>query len=839
MKSALGATASSLVLMIMAAPGLAAAQQQPTADTAATPAQTPAKTPAQSGDALQLDELVVTASAGDTSKFRSSISVTDVGSTAVVNFGARSESEILHLIPGIKAESSGGPGGNANITVRGLPIVAGGSKFVQLQEDGLPVVEYGDIAFGNNDIWQRYDYNIDRIEAVRGGSSSTLASNAPGAVINYLSKTGTVQGGQVGVTRGLNYDETRVDFDYGGPINDTLRFHVGGFYREGEGPRKVGYTAEQGGQIKANLTKTFNDDNGYVRVNVKLLDDKAPTYGATPMTATVGAHSVGSYGNVPGFDALTGTLLSKYNKSIMGIGPNNQPYEYNITDGVHPVSKAIGLEFHDKLNSHFTVDEKFRYDDQHGSFMFPTAGYQTIASVLAGYGAGATARFANGPLAGQTVTTANDPSGLLNDAGMLSAVIPDESHLGNDLSLSGRWTLPGDSEIKAKFGWYHSTQQINMWWNWTSYIQAATGDNPAMVNIYNAAGQVLTDNGITGYGSLYGGCCVRDYHLHYTTDAPYASVDFVHGDLNLDGSLRYDIQQAGGTYIGGRAASTITTHGVTLPVYYFDTDHPQPVNYSVDYVSYSFGANYVFNRQVSVFARVSRGGRANADRLIPGTTLPTTGALAPNGRNAAINMVDQQEAGVKYRNRFDWGDVSLFVTAFHATMSDYNYDLTTQVTTNESYRAEGLEIESAYSFGHFSLDASVTYTDAKITADRQNNPPFTGNVPRATPDWVYTITPSYSWGPARVGLVIVGQSASYTDQNNQLLGEGQVLVNAVASYEVFKNAKLTLNASNLFNAIAQDGRLDQTSAAGVIAPGIVSNRAEQGRTVSATLSYRF
>jgi hypothetical protein len=39
----------------------------------------------------------------------------------------------------IRAESSGGEG-NANFNVRGVPVSSGGSRYLQLQEDGLPVM---------------------------------------------------------------------------------------------------------------------------------------------------------------------------------------------------------------------------------------------------------------------------------------------------------------------------------------------------------------------------------------------------------------------------------------------------------------------------------------------------------------------------------------------------------------------------------------------------------------------------------------------------------------------------------------------------------------------------
>lgn len=138
---------------------------------------------------LNLDEVVVTASPSGRTKMKSSDSVTSVGEEAITRSGATSAAEILRSVPGIRSESSGGEG-NANITVRGAPVSAGGSRYVQMQEDGLPVLLFGDIAFGTPDQFLRTDYTTDRVEVVRGGSASTLASNAPGAIINFVSKNG-------------------------------------------------------------------------------------------------------------------------------------------------------------------------------------------------------------------------------------------------------------------------------------------------------------------------------------------------------------------------------------------------------------------------------------------------------------------------------------------------------------------------------------------------------------------------------------------------------------------------------------------------------------------------
>ncbi|RBI62968.1 TonB-dependent receptor, partial [Xanthomonas oryzae pv. oryzae] len=213
--------------------------------------------------AVNLDSVFVTGTSTATTKLKSSVSVSTVGAEAIEQSAPRSTAEIFRNIPGIRSESSGGEG-NANIAVRGLPVASGGAKFLQLQEDGLPVMEFGDIAFGNSDIFLRSDFTLDRIEAIRGGSASTFTSNAPGGIINFISKTGDTAGGSVGVSRGLDYDNTRIDFDYGAPFAEQWQFNIGGFFRQGDGIRDAGYGTDKGGQLKANLTRLF--DNGYVRL---------------------------------------------------------------------------------------------------------------------------------------------------------------------------------------------------------------------------------------------------------------------------------------------------------------------------------------------------------------------------------------------------------------------------------------------------------------------------------------------------------------------------------------------------------------------------------------------
>ncbi|MDQ2762549.1 MAG: TonB-dependent receptor plug domain-containing protein, partial [Pseudomonadota bacterium] len=307
------------------------AQQTPPADSSAAQA---------SDDALGLNDIVVTATRRGQTRLDTSVSVSNLDVGQALQDAPRSTAELLRSIPGVRSESSGGEG-NANIAVRGLPISSGGAKFLQLWEDGLPVLEYGDIAFGNADIFLRADYNVANIESIRGGSASTLASNSPGGVLNFISKTGDVTGGAIAFTKGLDFGTNRVDADYGRNFGNGWSAHVGGFYRSGEGPRDIGYTGEKGGQIRANVTKKF--DGGYIRANFKYLDDRAVSYLPNPVQVT-GSNGDPSYGSIANFNPKRDALYSPYTRQIASLTLDNRRTTNDLSDGMHPAVKQFGLE---------------------------------------------------------------------------------------------------------------------------------------------------------------------------------------------------------------------------------------------------------------------------------------------------------------------------------------------------------------------------------------------------------------------------------------------------------------------------------------------------------------
>lgn len=786
-------------------------------------------------------DIVVTAVARGRDRLDSAISTSSLGSAEILKIAPRSTAEIFRNIPGIRSESSGGDG-NANISIRGLPIASGGAKFLQLQEDGLPVLEFGDITFGNADIFLRADMNVSSVDAIRGGSASTFSSNSPGGVINMISKTGDVPGGAIMATAGLDYGEYRLDFDYGAKLTDTLRFHIGGFYHQGEGPRRVGYDGTKGGQIKLNVTKEFS--GGYIRFYGKVLNDRSAAYLPNPVRVT-GTNADPRYGNVPGFSIARDTLLSRYDTSNVTLDGQNNPVVDDIRDGQHPMVNAFGVETRFEVSG-WTVTDRFRYSDISGRFIsnFPSAVDGAAATATALGGAGATLRYASGPNIGQAIT---NPSAL-NGNGLLARVVGFDTKLNsldnvtNDLRASRVYDI-GKGELTTTAGFYKSRQTIDTDWLWTSTLMDVRGDGrAALVDVVDAAGVPQTQNGYYAFGADYfGGCCRRSYRVDYNVNAPFGSLNYKVGRFALGASVRYDFGNARGSIFGsdlgggrvGTTARDMNGDGVISAaerrVAVIPLTSPAPVDYGWHYLSYSSGINFRVSEPFAMFVRYSRGARANADRLLFGPAVSTTDGHLIN-RDAAVDYVRQAELGVKYRKK----GMYVNLTGFWARTEEQNYEATRQVFIDREYRAYGLELDGAYSVGLFNMTGGATWTNAKIVSDALN-PGMVGNTPRRQARLIFQATPQVDWDRVTIGANVVGTTSSYAQDSNQLKLPGYTVVNAFAQFRATDRILVSLNSNNLFNALgfteAEDGVIP--------ANGIVRARAINARTTSLSVRVGF
>lgn len=775
-------------------------------------------------DFAELEEIVVTGVMNPKSKLESSVSVSSVNTKQIAEAAPRATAEVFRSIPGIKSESTGGEG-NANITVRGIPVASGGGKFLQLHEDGLPVMQFGDVAFGNSDIFLRYDQTVSRVEAIRGGSASTLASNSPGGIINFISKNGKTEGGSITQQVGVDYDDSRTDFEYGTPLSESLSLHVGGFYRQGEGPRNTGYTSNLGGQFKANLTKEF--EKGQVRLYFKYLNDKAVGYLPMPVNVS-GTNANPNWSSLSNFDILKDSQHSALFLDNLGIGADGQPRRSSMADGMRPIATSFGGEISFDLGNDWKVESRFRQNYHNGRFVSPFPAQIQQGSAFATEFGVPSLTYANGVNAGQNFNN----NSLVMRIHTFDVDINNFNNFTNDLKLSKKL---GDLNLSA--GYYRALQNISMSWLWNSYLMELEGNNAALLN----AGAAST-NGLYAYGvPFWGNCCTRNYDAVYDIKAPYVGAEYkVNDKINVDLSVRFDSGTARGTYAGATQATNLdvnnngTIEGNEANVSVVDNANRLPINYDFNYVSYSLGANFLLNENQSLFARHSKGGRANADRLLFGpSVLPSGQAL--NGLSA--DEVTQTEVGFKHRK----GSLSLYATGFFAKTSEQNWDFggSSPRQIRREYDASGVELEAYYGKKKFDIGGSVTWTDAKIAKDFFN-PNFEGNTPRRQADFIYNANASYKFGKLNnhaFGVSVIGTTKSFAQDNNDLIMPGYAYFNPYLRFELIKGLSASLNVNNVFNTIgiteAEEGSITENT------NNVLRARSINGRTTSLTIAYKF
>ena len=687
---------------------------------------------------------------------------------------------------------------------------------MQLQEDGLPILMFGDIAFATSDIFLRADQTVGRIEAIRGGSASTVASNSPAGIINMISKTGAVEGGSVGMTIGLGFNNLRTDFAYGSPIGNGWSFHVGGFFRQGDGPRTAGYTANQGGQVKANLTKQFK--NGYARVYYKFLNDRSIAYMPMPIEVS-GTNAAPTWASAPNFSAQYGVPHSTNLLQNLGLGPDGSLRRSNLQDGMHPESNAIGSEFSFDLGDGWKVEDRARMSLNKGRFLAPFPATLGTAGAIAP--AGTTLQYVGG--------TGTYPStDLAMRLHMFDTELNNFNNLMNDFKVNKSF-----GKVNISAGYFKAYQNISMSWLWNTYFTDVNGNGTKLLNVIDSTGKNLSDNGLFAYGvPAWGNCCQRNYDVAYDISAPHAAVSLDLDQLSVDASWRWDMGHVTGRFAGSAQTTYDMNNDGTISapeqsVSAVNNSATTPVNYKYNYMSYSLGANYKLNEKQAVFGRYSHGGAAKADRIL------FSGLNYLDGTKInAIDLINQAEVGYKLQAK----NAGLFATAFYAQTNEQGgFEATTQKLIQNNYRALGLELEGSYSVGGFNVRGGATITNAKITDAIDTS--VIGNTPRRQAGLIYQLMPTYNIKDFTVGLTIFGTTKSFAQDNNKLVMPGYAVVNGFVRYNLTKGLSLGLNGNNLLNSIgiteSEEGSITENTKNYLRARSII------GRSFTASLKYDF
>ncbi|WP_103069930.1 TonB-dependent receptor [Aquimarina sediminis] len=738
-------------------------------------------------DLLSLDEIVVTGASNPRSKLESSVAITTMGVKEMEQKAPQSTADLLQSVPGFVVEASGGEVGN-NLFARGIPS-AGAYEFVQIQEDGLPVFEDGALQFGNADNWYRLDETVKRMEAIRGGSASVFATNAPGGIINFISKTGQNElRGRAKMAVG-DYGLFRTDLNIGGAmVEDKLFFNIGGFYRVDQGIRDPGFEANKGGQMKFNLTYKF--DKGYARINYKKLNDRNLFLLPIPLRGDSG----GNPEEFEGFDANYGTLTSRNFSRLRVPQIGGGFFERDLEDGVNPNVDAVGGEFKYNVSDVVSVKNTFRNTviDLNYNAIFSTGGPNTQADFATG-----TTQF---PLtdAANAEYTYVDNGEILNPNTLVMradhwSIDKDMSNFANNLAFSFDF-----KNIDVTLGHYYSNWKSNQYWNWSNYL-VDVSDNPRLVNLVDTStGVSRTYNGVERITWLE-----RDAQTKGRLNALYVDTEVSFSEnLTANFGLRYDDNAYSGYRDNARFFSTdlglLDNNTADDALTVVDGNPYTYWTYDVEELSYTAALNYKFNDKTAMYGRYSHGFRS-----------PIEEAYYDNASNLStleITEVDQSELGFKYST----SNIGIFANLFYMSMDNIAFADILADGTSENKFADvnnvGIELEANAKYGAFSIETNITVQKPEYDGFTGTNADgstfdFDGNSARRIPKIFFTIRPQIEI-IKDLGLYtqLSHFGKKYQDEANTTELPAFNVFNAGAYYKV-NNLRFGLDGSNLFNEI--------------------------------------
>jgi hypothetical protein len=127
--------------------------------------------------------------------------------------------------------------------------------------------------------------------------------------------------------------------------------------------------------------------------------------------------------------------------------------------------------------------------------------------------------------------------------------------LANNLQLNWRSDL-GAVRANLTTGWFFMSQKIAMDWHPGQFNSEASGSDPAPIDLLDAAGNLLTANGYSGYNNNWGAGNARSYDYTFTDNAPFADLILDAGRFELDASVRDDINHGSGSGVSAEVGNS-------------------------------------------------------------------------------------------------------------------------------------------------------------------------------------------------------------------------------------------------------------------------------------------
>jgi outer membrane receptor protein involved in Fe transport len=626
-------------ILYASAAGLAYAADQPAA----------AGTTAASGETLQ--EVVVTASAQGVKKLDASYNIVSVSQADIAMTNPAAASDIYKLSPGVWPENSGGQTG-VNIDVAGFPNGGGDSPYFTTMIQGSPVYGSPFLSFMDNSSFIRYDDTVERVEIVQGGTSAIFGPGQEGATANFILRTGKDKAeGSIGVTYGFE-GLYRADLFQSGKLADGWYGSIGGFYRSSEGVRNPQYPSDLGGQLTATLKHDL--DNGSVMFWARTMHDHNAWVADFPYVVSNG--SVSTY---PGFNQLHSTYNSKALQNFQIPNPACNCFENDdIGTGRGGDLSFVGSELKMSLGNGWSISNNFMFDGGYVNThaMINNGNPQALSAYMATLTLPAALPLANVQATFTDGQVVNPNQSIVTQQvwEVLKKLtsITDEFRVIKEL-FEGNF-LTGGVYVN------HYTMNDN--WSLGSNVLITNQPNAQAIILTGQAGgniyQVTSSQGIVsangGYQILQDGNATQV--AAYISDSWKidrwlldASVRLAHISLSQETSNLSPVQMGtafdlwdnavelpNGTYSHGSANNTMPT--------------------------FSVGANYEFNDNMSVYGRINNGHSFDV--------FDDVRCQVYNGGNSCPSHVPQSsvqnyEAGFKIQNRWTYIDASVYDKEFN------------------------------------------------------------------------------------------------------------------------------------------------------------------------------
>ena len=752
------------------------------------------------------ETVLVTGRAGSEQMTRAeaSYSISVIPQERLRQTGASSVADALRNIPGFWVENSGGEA-SANIRARGIPV--DGYSSVQLEEDGMPIQHDPGLGYLNADQSFRLDESISEIQVVRGGPSSVFAPNAPGGVINFITRKPTDQTtGLAKLTVGSD-GLYRGDFWVGGPIGGGWRVAGSGFYRIERGVRDPGYNFNDGGQFA--LYAEHDIGTGQISFDYKHIDDKTGFYLPIPVAAT----SDGGVKSVAGFNASTGILNGPETETLR-LQTVNGPITFHTNDGTDVKLDQFTSKFTQTLSNGWFAQNNFRMrttsQDRIGLY---TGSVQTGAlrlsqlfpqvQTLFPTAASLQLRYVDNP--SQVFGPNQNGNGLEvdNDARDVSV---SEREFMDDLRFSKTVQIFGQSHDISVGGYLMSAHET--FTRYSAVLMMDVQNQARLLDVValDADGNVLgtaTDNGVLRYGSEF-----ADGQGEQLSAEAYAADEWQVTDaLRIDLGIRYAQMHTSGSVEGTKTVDLGVTDTLADKSYLTGNGVFTPYSKTFNDINWTVGVNYQFDDNQGVFARITR-----AERM-PSISDYITNAVA----TPVVSHTDMYELGYKL-SRPLW---DLYLTGFDTDYHNYGvnedvYDNSAATYITQTYygdtRDYGLEIDGIvrptdwFDVSFTGTVQNPTFTSLKYTVlsgDALTTIDYDGNQLLRIPKISLSVSPTLHLFDDRLmaQVTIEHYSERFADAANTQLLPAYTVLDMSARYQISDDLAFYLNGYNLTDSI--------------------------------------